>query len=89
MFNVGDIVCVRPDLKEGEHYGFFFCNEEMEQLAGQTVNIIAKLRYEDVGIDYYKIRQCPWNFTNEMFLSFVNYDLPLDDSEFDLSEVLV
>lgn len=89
MLNVGDIVHIRPDIKSGVYYGLFMCNSEMARFAGQCVTIKSVRKVPGASIPYYRIHGMEWNFTDEMFLSFDNYDLPLDDSEFDLSEVLV
>lgn len=89
MLNVGDIAHIRPDIKSGVYYGLFMCNSEMARLAGQCVTIRSVRKVPGASIPYYRIHGMEWNFTDEMFLSFDNSDLPLDDSEFDLSEVLV
>ena len=87
MYNVGDVVRVRPDLEKGGLYGGFLAVDVMQRLAGKNVTIVSKHHFLDEV--YYKVRECRYNFTNEMFLLLSEPELPLDDSEFDLSEVIM
>lgn len=74
-YTVGDKVIVRNDLKANKIYGFCGCATGMEYLKGHIVTI-EKIREGK----YYKIKECGFWWTDEMFEGkvediFTKYDL--------------
>lgn len=76
LYEPGDIVMIRSDLKTGDYpvlYGpnegeTLFCNGEMRTFAGQTDEI----ECYDGGFDdnsFYRLKKHPWLWTESMFES--------------------
>lgn len=66
MFNVGDVVTVRSDLVTDQSYGADSFVEEMRCMLGKSVTI------KEIYGNKYKIKECGYNWTNEMFVEYVN-----------------
>lgn len=72
-FPVHTLVKVKPDLKEGENYGVY-CNSDMVEYAGKTVEITSKSIYDNGKYGYNVLYQVKyngeatgWNWTEDMF----------------------
>ena len=80
IFNVGDKVQIKPELKEGEDIRFS-CNEDMEELAGKTVTISeVKVHHytpNKMGEDgcLYYIEEDGWHWSSPMFVLDQKYKL--------------
>ena len=73
LFNVGDVVQIKPELKEGDGIRFG-CNEDMEDLAGEMVTIksveIEDYSPDKVGEDgcLYHLEDIEWDWSSPMFV---------------------
>lgn len=74
LYKPGDVIMIRPDLKEGDYPvlygsdegGTLFCNDEMETYAGETDEIEC---YDGgwAGESYYRLKSHGWQWTESMF----------------------
>ena len=80
IFKAGDVVQIKPELKEGEDIRFS-CNEEMEEWAGKTVTISeVNVHYytpDKVGEDgcRYYLEDIGYNWSSPMFVLDQKYKL--------------
>ena len=77
MFNVGDEVMIRPDLKQGGSYKIY-ANDDMEAAAGSIMTI------EHVSTDniaaYYSLEESPWNWSEDMLMPII-HELDVEDMD--------
>lgn len=82
-YNVGDLVVVRADLREGSRYGSMTAVCPMGTKAGEIVEITS---YHPALVDAYRINSSRWWWTDSMFVG--RADDVMNEDPGDMRELL-
>ena len=83
-YKAGDIVMVRGDLCGGTRYDGIYVNYDMLKYSNLFLTIQSIGKTGDGNVQFYRVQENTWVWTDGMFSSHINRDEDIGDIDYDM-----